>query len=125
MTEMACSTEEFMSVLAAFIWGIRWLNVVLFLMVMYCIWTIYRFHQEPNNCFTAMDFIATNGRADTRKLYVNVFAALSVWSIVTLIQNNHTTEVVTLLPIMLGIFVGSKVVTDIFGKEPPAGAAPA
>jgi hypothetical protein len=109
---------EFLSALAAVIWGVSWLNVFLICAIAYGIFLLWRLHTGTNN-FDLADIIMANGKADNRKLFVLVFAALSVWTIVTLVQHDKSTEVVTLLPIVLGIFVGSKVATDIWGKTPP------
>ncbi len=113
------SCNDFFAVLGAVIWGIQWLNVLLIFCVLYAGFLLYRIHRSDNQ-FSLIDLLLTDQKkADPRKLMVLVFGALSVWTIVTFVNKDKDAPVTTLLPIMLGIFVGAKVATDIWGKTPP------
>jgi hypothetical protein len=115
---MTCA--DFFTVVGSIIWGIQWLNVLLIVVVLYAGFLLYRIHTTPANDFSLIDLLLNEQKkADPRKLMVLVFGALSVWTIVTFVNHDKDAPVTTLLPIMLGIFVGAKVATDIWGKNPP------
>lgn len=107
---------DFLAGIAAILWGIKWLNVALIVAILYGAYLLYRLNSSKSK-FSIDDLLLTDGKADNRKLNVLVFAALSVWVIVTEVQHDKPVDV--LLPIILGIFVGSKVLTDIYGGKPP------
>lgn len=113
--------NDFLAALGAVIWGVRWLNVALFASVLLGIVLLYRANKRSDNSFDVLDLITNDQthRADFAKISIIVFAALSVWVVVTLVQQGHAPEVVTLLPIVLGIFVGARVLNSIFGKPTP------
>lgn len=115
---MGCA--DFLTVLGATIWGIRWLNAALLAGVLFGIVLLYRANKRDDNKFDVIDLVTNDQtrRADFAKISIIVFAALSVWVVVTLVQQNHPDQVVTLLPIVLGIFVGARVLNNIFGKLP-------
>lgn len=106
---------ELLAGLAAIIWGIQWLNVALIAVIFYGAFLLYKLHTGKSR-FAIDDLLLTGGKADNRKFLVLIFAALSVWTIVILVQHDKSVDV--LLPVILGIFVGSKVATDIWGNKP-------
>jgi hypothetical protein len=105
--------------LAAIIWGVKWLNVILFLSICYGAFLLWRIHTAEDNRFSIVDMFMDADKASLTKLILGVMAALSVWTIVMLVQLEKMSEVVTLLPIVLGIFVVGRTATQIWGKTPP------
>jgi hypothetical protein len=102
--------------IAALIWGIKWLNVALIAGICYFGWLVYKFHTRSDNCFDVLDLLVNDQtrKADFSKISIIVFAALSVWTVVTLVQRDK--PVTDLLLGVLGVFVVGRVASNIWGK---------
>jgi hypothetical protein len=89
------------------------------LLACYGAFLLYRLHHNPDNNFDLGDVILNEQtrRADPSKITVLAFAVLSIWTVVTLVQRDKPVE--TLLLGVLGVFVGARVLNNIFGKVPP------
>jgi hypothetical protein len=112
--------SEFLAALSAIIWGLSWTNVLILCAFAFFGWRLYKM-QTGTSRFDIDDLFLDHrtNRADLSKLVIAVFAALSIWAIVTLMNRDKVSEVVTLLPIVLGIFVVGRAAKDWGNRGTP------
>ena len=114
---------DFLRALASIIWSITWTDIIGIALVVTLVPLLWHVQRDPNNNFDISDLFLGDitRRADIYKVIISVMAALGVWVIVKLINAERYNEVVTLLPIVLGVFVAGRAAGTIWGRsaEPP------
>ena len=111
------TNEQLIQALLVIIYGITWTNVFLTVAFGFLVVLLWRLNNGTSR-FGVDDLFLNEvtRRADIYKLIIAVMAGLSVWLIIKLVSIEKIDAVVTLMPIILGIFVLGRTAGSIWGK---------
>jgi sulfite exporter TauE/SafE len=108
---------EVLSAIAALIYGFSWTNIAAMCGFVYLAFLLYRMHAGSSKFSVDDLFLDRRGRADLYKVVVIVMAALTVYTVLKLLDKDAPVE--TLLLGALGIFVGGRFLTAYMAKADP------